>query len=329
MVLSLKLSNYYGNIGSSFTVNAYELTEALSSSESYFSNTYSGVKTTLLGSTNYTPSVLNSDSTFIRSADSDLRIVITDPTLISNIESKTSYTTNSDLQEVFKGLYLVSSSSSAIPQNLGGFALFDFNSPSSKVTIHYHNGNDLIEKEESLVLNSNVKTYSRFIHDYSGTDIEKHLAGDVARNINRIYVSDMEGVRTKIEIPNIKNLADQGNVAINKAELIFTIESGTDIDPNSVLEAITLSGIDSEGNPFDLTDAKEGRSHFGGTYNSTSKTFSFNITRHLQQIITERRTDYGMYLTPNSAIVVPFRAVFNSENSPTFKTKLEITYSKL
>lgn len=323
LVLSLKVAQYYGNSSSSFTVNVFELESPLISATSYFSNTFSPVENILLGSTLFTPSA----------SDSTLRIVITDSDLINDIKSQPSYVDNSDFNTKFKGLYIVSSDTAgttpAITQGDGGFALFDFSSVESNVTIHYRNGTDPTKKEEALVLNSDVKTYSRFINDYSGTDIEKHLNNDVSKNANRIYVSDMESVRTKIEIPYIKNLADQGNVAINKAEITFTVETGTDASPNEILQALTLSGIDLAGNVFDLADASEGTAHFDGAYISTSKTISFNITRHLQNIINGTITDYGMYLTPNAAVVIPNRVVFNSENSPTFKTKLEITYSKL
>jgi len=318
LVLSLKVAQYYGNSASSFTVNTFELATPLSSSTSFFSNTYSAVQNTLLGSSVFTPSAL----------DSTLRITITDQDLIDKIELDTLYFDNTAFNANFKGLYIVSSDTAgatpAITQGNGGFALFDFSSVKSNVTIHY---NDSLT--EALILNNDVKTYARFINDYSGTDIEKHLDTIATRNINRIYVSDMEGVRTKIEVPYIKNLADEGNVAINKALIVFTVETGTDASPNEILQALTLSRIDLAGNVFDLADASEGTEHFDGVYNSTSKSISFNITRHLQQIINGTITDYGMYLTPNAAVVIPNRVVFNSENSPSFKTKLEITYSKL
>jgi len=321
LVLSLHIANYYGDNSSSITANVFELTTPLSSSTSYFSNTYSSVQNTLLGSSTFMPS--NSDS---------LRVVITDPTLLSAIQSDSFYVDNNEFYTKFKGLYIVSSDTAggipAINQNTGAFALFDLNSSASKITIHYRNG-PTVKKTEDLNLNTQVKTYARFINDYSGTDIEKHLNNNAAKNINRIYVSDMEGLRTKIEIPNITNLTNDGAVSINKATITFTIETGTDASPNDVLEALTLSGIDSEGNAINLTDASEGAAHFEGVYNASTKSITFNISRHLQQIVNGKRTDYGMYLTPNSAIVIPNRVIFNSENSPTFKTKLEITYSKL
>jgi hypothetical protein len=318
LVLSLKVASFYGKSTSSFTVNAYELSSPLSSTTSYFSNIFSPVESVLLGSAVVTKDLLGST----------LKIVITDQALRDRIETNSSYVDNNAFSASFKGLYLVSTdtagSTPGLPSGDGALALLDFSNVDSKVTIHY---NDTVA--EDLVLNSDVKTYARFVHDYTGTDIEKQLSNDASRNVNRIYASDMEGLRTKLELPNITNLADEGNVAINKAEIVFTVETGTDASPDDVLQALTLSGIDSEGNTFDLADASEGTDHFGGVYDSSTKSISFNITRHLQQIINGTITDYGMFLITNAAIIVPNRAVFNSENSPTFKTKIEITYSKL
>ncbi|MDG1477813.1 MAG: DUF4270 family protein [Vicingaceae bacterium] len=326
LVLSLTVSQSYGDASSSITANVFELSSPLSSSTSHFSNTYSSVKNVLLGSRSFTPSTM---------VDSELRIVITDTSLLGPIQRDSFYVDNNEFYTKLSGLHIVTSDtaggSPVINTNSGAFALFNFSSSASKLSIYYRNGNasDAPSKVEDLTLDSRVKTYSRFINDYSGTDVEKHLNNDPSKNTNRIYVSDMEGTRTKIEIPYIKNLADQGQISINKAEMTFTIETGTDDAPNNVLEALTLSGINSNGDAYNLIDESEGDEHFGGTYNSTSKTISFNITRHIHEIINGTITDYGMYLTPNAAIVVPNRAVFNSENSPTFKTKLEITYSKL
>lgn len=325
LVLALAYADFYGNPTSSITINVYELSDPLGNTTSHFSNTFSPIKNTLLGAATYIPGA----------SDSTLRVVLTDPTLLSNIQGMTSYLDNTTLNSVLKGLYIVSSDtaggSPSITQGSGAITTFDLNSSLSKVTVYYKEPapGDTITFTEDFIINNDVKSYARFINDYTGTDVGKHLNNDPTKNINRIYVSDMEGTRTRIEIPNIKNLANEGSVSINKAEIIFTLENGTDASPDDVLEALTLSAIDSEGNAFDLIDASEGPDHFGGIYNATSKTISFNITRYIQNVINGNITDYGMYLTPNPAIVVPERAVFNSENSPTSKIKLEITYSKL
>ena len=140
----------------------------------------------------------------------------------------------------------------------------------------------------------------------------------------------MAGVKTKIEIPNIKNLADEGSVIINKAELKFTIENGTDISPDVALSTLALVGIDASGEAIFLADFFEGQDHYGGILvdETSSKTYTFNITRHIHQLVYNTTTNYGMYLIANGSSTSSNRSVLSSENSAGFKIKLEITYSK-
>lgn len=339
LVLSLKVAEYYGNDTSSFTVNVFELTTPLLNSTSYFSNTYSPIQNTLLGSVLFTPS----------SANSALRIVITEPGLIGKIQSKRSYLDNSAFNSVLKGLYIVTADTaggtSTISQGDGAIAILDLNSSLSKLTIHYKNyiknlsGNSsqvLIPqlKQEDFIINNDVKTYSRFINDYSGTDVEKHLPNSpnaASKNANRTYVSTMKGVRTKLEIPNIKELANKGRISINKAEITITMETGTEGSYDEVLSSLYLTGIDENDNAIILLDdpTLEGSDHYGGTFNPTTKSFTYNVTKHIHQLINSTATDYGMYLTANGAVTTANRIVLNSENSSVSKIKLKITYSKL
>ncbi|MGB0881533.1 MAG: DUF4270 family protein [Vicingaceae bacterium] len=322
LVLSLSASQFYGNNNSTYTVNLFELSNPLSGSSIYKSNTYTPIENTLLGSASFSPN----------DTDEILQVTIKEPTLLSKISNQSVYSSTADFNNVFKGLHIVTSDtaggSPAINQGEGFLATLYFNSSDSKIKVFYRNGVSST-KTQDLVVNSDVKTYSRFINDYTGTDIEKHLANDPAKNQNRIYVSDMEGLRTKIEVPYLKNLSNNGNISINKAEIIFTVESGSDATPDEILQAITLANIDANGNILDLVDDFSGAAHFGGVFDLSTKSIRFNITRHLQQIITGVQSDNGMYLTSNPIIVVPNRTVFNSENSPTLNAKIELTYSKL
>ena len=323
LVLALEFEDFYGNSTSSFTINIYELASALESETSYYSDTYSTIQNTILGSATYTPGT----------SDSTLRVVITEPTLLGNIQSTQTYANNTEFQQVFKGLCIMSADTAggvpAISQGTGAIAKFDLNSSLSKLSVHYTD-TSATSLQEDLSINTDVKSYARFIHDYTGTDIEKHLNNDAGKNNNCTYVSTMSGVRTKIEVPNLREITQEGNVAINKAEIIFTLKNGTDASPDEILSSLALTGIDEDGDAIALLDDPllEGSDHYGGEYNSTTKSFAFNITKHVHQLIKSTTTDYGMYLTAKGSVTTANRIVLNSENSPVSKIKLEITYSK-
>ena len=336
IVLVMDPVGYYGNSNSSLMVNVYELNAPLNSSNGYFSNSVTDTDPTLLGSSSYTPS---STANIITAVDSvshkpHLRVSLNDPTLISNLTNKVRFSNNTDFNTVLKGLHIVTSDTAINPSPLaqgdGAIAYFDLSSDDSGVIVYYSSslGNNLQEK---FILNSDVKSYSYFKNDYSSTDVEKHLNNDPAKNDNRTYVSSMTGVRTKIELPTIRELTKEGSIAINKAQITFTLENGSDANPDSLLDGLLLTGINENGVAIFLSDdpVNEGLEHYGGDYNPTTKSFTFNISKHIHSLINSTSPDYGMYLTAKKSLIIARRIVLNSENSPVSKIKLEITYSKL
>jgi hypothetical protein len=136
----------------------------------------------------------------------------------------------------------------------------------------------------------------------------------------------MGGVKTKLLIPNLKNLSAEGKIIINKAEIIFNVSDfGSDF---AAIPTLALTGISATGQSTFLVDFFEGSDYFGGEYNKTTKTYTFNIARHVQDLINNNKTDYGMYLIATGSSVSANRSVINSFKHPSNKIKLNITYSK-
>jgi len=75
-------------------------------------------------------------------------------------------------------------------------------------------------------------------------------------------------------------------------------------------------------------DYFENAAYFGGTYNASNKTYTFNISRHIQDLINNNTVDYGMYLIATGSSIQANRSVLNSFKHPSNKIKLNITYSK-
>jgi hypothetical protein len=222
------------------------------------------------------------------------------------------------------GLYITTMNSAIPGLDQGSITSFDMNSSMSTLTLYYNDTSSY-----SFTINSDAAKFSRFTHDFSGTDVEKHLNNDPSKDTNRLYVATMGRVKSKIELPTIKDLTKDGSVVINKAEIIFTLENGTEVYPNFPLENISLAGIDENGEAIFLPDFFEGASHYGGSYDETTQSYRFNVSRHIHQLLYNTTTDYGMYLIGNGASTSANRAVIGSENSSAYKIRLEITYSKI
>lgn len=338
VVLSMKYvssNSLYGSIITPQTVDVYRLDENLSKSD-YYSNeslSYSSYSTPL-GSLTFTPNmsntvqvIQNGDTTMqdpherIRLSDAFGQDILNVGAGINTIAD------NTELLSLVKGLYITPSttvSATTLAPSEGSILYFDMNSPLSTFTIFYRNdaGN---EKSYSFLINSESKKFNHFEHNYTNTEIGKQLNG-LSHDSTLTYVQAMGGVKTKLMIPNLKNLSKDGKIIVNKAELVFNV---SDVGNNlAAIEKLALTGINAEGQAVFLIDYFEGADYFGGKYDETSKTYTFNISRHIQDLINNNTADYGMYLVATSSSITANRSVINSFKHPSKNIKLNITYSK-
>lgn len=336
-VLSLKYLNgvsFYGNILTPMSINVLQLSEQMIKSE-YYSNEDLTTNSTPLGTLTFTPQPADSTK-IISNGDTiklapQVRIRLNDTfgqSIIDLGNNSNTISNNQTIKNLVNGFYITPTStvtSSSLQKGEGSIITFDMNSSVSTLTLYYHNDTEA-NKSYSFLINSESKKYNRFAHNYTNTDVEKHLAGS-GFDTTVTYVQSMGGVKTKLIIPNIKELAKQDNFIINKAELVFTINEGSDLTLNAI-ENMMLTGINSSGTATFLVDYLEGSQYFGGSIDNTTKTYRFNISRHLQDLIQNNKEDYGFYLMPSGASVNANRSVINSFKHPSNKIKLNITYSK-
>jgi hypothetical protein len=336
VVLSMKYgstTSFYGNIATPMSIDVHRLTEKFTKSE-YYSNESLTYNSTPLGSLTFTPNlfdtvqVIQDGDTTAKSAH--IRIKLSDTfgqELLNAGNNSNIIENNAALLDIVNGLYITPSttvSNTTLTTNEGAIIYFDMNSTLSTLTVFYRN--DLgTEKSYSFFINSESKKFNHFEHNYSNTEIEKQLNG-LSHDSTLTYVQSMGGVKTKLLIPNLKNLSAEGKIIINKAEIIFNVSDfGSDF---AAIPTLALTGISATGQSTFLVDFFEGSDYFGGEYNKTTKTYTFNIARHVQDLINNNKTDYGMYLIATGSSVSANRSVINSFKHPSNKIKLNITYSK-
>ena len=82
-----------------------------------------------------------------------------------------------------------------------------------------------------------------------------------------------------------------------------------------------------------LIDQFEGVDHYGGTYNSTSKQFTFNITRHIQFMLSKyyegENYNFGMYLMAGGKAVTANRTILKGNKNINGGVKFKISYTPL
>jgi len=333
IVLTLDYAGLYGDTASPMSINVYELSDDIESSTDYYSNSYLAYNPTAIGSLTFTPNLSDSlDLTFdTLMYKPHLRIKLNNTfgqsIMNADVNGSNDLADNSTFKAFMKGLYLTtvdSVSNSTLASGEGSVAYLDMNSSLSTLTMYYNDTSSY-----SFAINSEGEKYSRFDHNYTGTDVAEHLANSGTKNVDRTYISSMAGVKTKVEIPNIKDLSDEGDVIINKAEITFTVENGSEGNFDEFISSLSLVGINETGEAVFLPDFFEGVDYYGGVYDASTNSYKFNISRHIHDLVHSTTTDYGMYLVANSSSIASNRSVISSENSPNFRIKLEITYSKL
>jgi hypothetical protein len=142
----------------------------------------------------------------------------------------------------------------------------------------------------------------------------------------------MGGLKTKIYFPYFKNLASKGNLIINQAQLVLSLnEDGTGTNQYGPHSRLTLAAAREDGSNAIIIDQLEGEAYFGGDFSTTSKEYRFNITRHMQRLINGQvPEDYGLFILPSGSAVNANRTVLHGSNKEHPKhIKLILTYTKL
>ena len=132
----------------------------------------------------------------------------------------------------------------------------------------------------------------------------------------------------------MKNFASNRKLAVNDALLLFENPStDTTLKPPPNLILIR----DSAGYVGSVIDELEGPNYFGGMYNSTTRSYYFRLTRHVQKLIdgyySKNRELYIQVNDPLTSTIYPNRVMINGYNpipgSSSSRFRLLITYTLL
>jgi hypothetical protein len=237
--------------------------------------------------------------------------------------------------EYFKGLYIETRK-----QNTKGGAILSLETEpvgqftGSAVVLFYHNDDIKSKldpkKDSALIMPYIISQYSARVnhiaHDYSKAPFYRKLNTETSSD-SLIYVQATGGLKSKILIDDLTSWRDSVNTAINKAELIFQVDTvASQINKFSPPDQLLFTVVDSLGNEFLPIDYVFSPSFYGGGLRK-GYTYHFNITQHVQKIIEGKAKNYGFYLTSAYKNDRANRVVLKGSTSKT-GIKLSITYSK-
>ncbi len=337
IILSLAYDGYYGDTTTPQTLRVYELNDKIYSDSGYYYYSKDEIShyATEIGRKTFQPMPTTDveyedgdlDNPHVRINLSELTSEFGDKFLNAPLEVLDD---NDLFGDYIKGLCVISD-----PVTEGG-SIFYINllDIDTDFTIYYSNdASD--EVVYSVKLYDSVTRFNQYDHnDYLDASPEfraQTIEGNVSLGEEELYVQAMGGVLTKIEFPFISELKSIGNLAINSAELTLTgIEGG---DSTNIPDRLTLLEIEEDGSSdVAVIDVLEGEEYFGGFYDTINKEYKFQIARHIQQLVSEKKIDYGVYMKVYGSATSGGQLVLNGTN-PSLPTpyssrlKLKVTYT--
>ncbi len=333
--LYLNYKVIYGDTLTNQKFKVYELESELDPDASYTEDVdlKSMASINLLGEKEYRPRVT------LDSVTSDTAYqVITIPIDVSLGEklmaADSLQTINNDVfLEYFKGLLIESE-----PVSEKGGTILSLETvlsggyPGSFLQVYYTNdSSQALSADTAFVMSYIISQYSarvnRIVHDYSGTPFYENLDSENVED-SLIYVQASGGLKVKLTIDDLTSWSDSVNTAINKAELIFQIDTlASQIRKFPPPDQLYLTYIDSTNAQQLPDDYFFSPTFYGGYLNTDDYTYRFNITQFLQKIIEGEIINRGFYLTTGEKTDRANRVVLKGSTSA-LGIRLIITYSK-
>ena len=331
--LVIRYTALYGDTVTPQIFRVYELASNLDIDADYYQDVdlKSLASDQLLGEIVYTPKIVLDSTgqyryqqTFSIPLDISLgeKLVNADSSLLIN---------NEVFIEFFKGLYIETEELTG-----EGGTILTLNEITSEqlgtgLVLYYNNDENMAEEEpDTLYTAFLVSDFSARVnsisHDYSNTAFEENLDSEVSED-SLIYIQSTGGLKSRILIKDLLSWKDSVNTAINRAELIFEIDTlASDVSNYPPPSQLLFTVVDSVGNEFLPIDYVFDPNYYDGSLGE-DYTYRFNITQHLQQIIDGSADNYGFFLTPANKNNEANRVVLKGARSET-GIKLVITYSK-
>ncbi len=314
IVLYLDYIGFYGDTTTPQEIKVFQMTQDIFRDSSYYSNENMSVLADL------NSPLAQTTTSFSPNASGSLNIQL-DNTFGTNLIADSGYYANNDtFLTQYKGLYITSTTVTAN----GAIIYFDPVSENTKMTIYYHNNtNDSLFFD--FLINENCAYFNIFSHDYTGTTFANDINQDTATS--NIYIQSMNGVKAKIDLDELLTWKDSGNIAINKAEITLIINNiNNDMQLFAPPERLLLEIVDDNDGFDGPIDYYMDNSYFNGYYDETTGSYTFNISNHVQKIITGEETNTSLYIFPENNKVSAERTVIS--NNGNNRIKLNITYTK-
>lgn len=324
--------NFYGDRTANQKWNIYPLKAKLESNTVYYQNSKFSVETSKPSS--YTGKIFSTKHDSVRYKKGKIQMrpgirirLSTDMAKTLMQMPKDAYQSDDNLNKYFPGIAILPENTD-LPPGKGGIGVYDLVGSGSiqtraNIMLYYSDTETFV-----FTLSGSSKTVTTGNTGPYPSQVQEQLNSSKHHTVT--YVQSLSGLKTLSTLPYLFNLVSDKNIAVNKAQITFYV------DPNSVssdfpapvrLNLFRPPSATSKRN-FILTGGNS--VNFGGWYDEKSKSYSFNITRHIQDVLNayaldKQNLNYGLFLAvPTAEPVMAARAAIDHS-----RTKLVITYTKL
>jgi len=298
----------YGDIQTEQHVKIYELLSGLDVDAQYTQDVdlKSMASTQPIGVLSFTPKI-ELDSTYGDTIIQVLKIPL-DNSIAQKILDADSLdkVSNDAFLNYFKGVYVESETNtsgtgslitikSAIDYITALGSSYSVDNPYYDLQIYYKN-DESKEKLDPDTLPNGLLTSGLYIteysarvsnitHNYTGTPFVNDLDKQVKQE-NNIYIQPTGGLKSSIWIGGLSSWRDSTNVAINKAELVFQVDTtASDIENYPPPSSLVLTFVAPDNEEYQPEDYYFNPYFYDGSLDTADYTYHFNITQHIQRVI--------------------------------------------
>jgi len=320
LVLVLPYAGAYGNIKKltglqKFTV--FEVDEDLLLANAYYSNKQVNVKPNSIGQTSFIlPRTNDSVNVKGKTEIPQLRIKLNNDLAARIIDpaNSVSFQNSENFVQFFKG-FVVQAQSKYQNENNGAIVYFDL-IKGGKMVLYY---NDSLET--NFVFNEASARFNSFSHNFNTAQF---TLDTLPKPNEWMYVQSNAGAITKLRFPYLNQMAQLSQkILVHKAELKVEIDYPnlsvfTPVPTTQILKRDSL-------NEFAFLNVN-GNDGTRAIYNPANRSYSFDLTSHIQEVLTGRRKNIDLYILPLGGSNQSARAKLFGPNAPQRPLKLKFIY---
>lgn len=339
---------YYGDTTVPQTIKVYRMNDQIVVNKNYNSDTAVRVYPVPIGVKTFTPTPNTPSILKGRPVGTHVRVTMDRSfgQMILDQSGQQALASDANFVTFIPGFFIHAENTRITPGQ-GAMLYMPMTDTLTKLTLYYKNLNTPFPGDTTLSfsfeVNANAARFAHFDHDYTSADnsllaelsAASHASTLTPPNEPLVFVSSLSGTKVKLDFPYLNNWIKTGPIAVSKAEVnIKVAPSPVTYSTSSATyppcQKLALVNIDSLGHEVIMIDNLEGVDYFGGTIDASNSVYTFNIARYVQQVLTGKQKNRGLYLVATGSAVAANRSILGGgTNTAGYKMFLRLAYNKL